>query len=625
MLPTKDEISRAIEDVNNLLIPQLHGYSPCEGIIGPESYAGGFCIVFPFSNGYDNKAVRVWHQEIDRCQERYSQIANDFSKASSRFLCDLRYYPSSLNVFGNTVDTVVMDWVKGKPLKEYIQSLIENGNDTKIQLEELAEEALSMFREMHSKKFSHGDLQHDNLIITEYGRIKLVDYDSFYTPSLGTGYPQTTTGYNGYQHPERFNGQHNSSEKSDYFSELIIYISLKALANDISLWKYAKDADYSFLFSSNDFADLQNSPIYAILSNMGEEMQILLRILQDYLEEKDLNKLQPFDGLYYDYFTPPSIQIFNCKTGDTIYKDDEIEFEWDVTNFSHITLNGKNVTNRKSIKIKEQGTKYKLYATNGIKEISETIEISVINKPTIKFKANKTKLRKGKEDIIKFSWSVSNAASVKFCCDGVEEECDLIGKFEKSFLKTSEAKLIVYGLDGVRKFDKTIKIYVFNESGVTFTADKLYSLPGVPIELKWSVTHAKYIQLVGHGYVEPTGSIIVEPVRTTEYILKVGDVFGLKEHRVRIQMLPIPQIKVNVPTPDLSAVTNIDFKLEPPTFSPSFPNIDVMGVELKTPHIPSLTDVGLNVKLTERISKQINFWIDLKNLYFHYRNRLLKY
>lgn len=624
MLPTKDEISRAIEDVNNLLIPQLHGYSPCEGIIGPESYAGGFCIVFPFSNGYDSKAVRVWHQEIDRCQERYSQIANDFSKASSRFLCDLRYYPSSLNVFGNTVDTVIMDWVKGKPLKEYIQSLIDNGNDTKIQLEELAEEALSLFREMHSKKFSHGDLQHDNLIITEYGRIKLVDYDSFYTPSLGTEYPQTTTGYSGYQHPERFNGQHNSSEKSDYFSELIIYMSLKALANDISLWKYAKDADYSFLFNSNDFADLQNSQVYALLYNMGEEMQIMLRILQDYLTEKDLDKLQPFDKLYHDYVTPPSIQYFICKT-DNVYKDDEIELEWMTNNSSHVTLNGKNVTNRNSIKIKEQGSIYELYATNGHKDISQTIEIQVIDKPTIKFKANKTKLRKGKEDRIKFSWSVSNAASIKLCYDGVEEEIDLIGKVEKSFLKTTETKLVVYGLDGVRMFEKAIKIYVFSESGVTFTADKLYSLPGVPIELKWSVTHAKYIQFVGLGDVEPTGSTIVEPVRTTEYILKVGDVFGLKEYRVKIQMLPIPQIKVNVPTPDLSAVTNIDFKLEPPTFAPSFPNIDIMGIELKAPNVPSLTDIGLNVKLTERISKQINLWTDLKNLYFHYRKRLLKY
>lgn len=627
MLPTKDEISRAIEDISNISIPQLHGYQPCEGIIGPESYAGGFCIVFPFTNGYDQKAVRVWHQEIDRGQERYSCIANDFAKTSSRFLCDLRYYPSSLNVFNNKVDVVVMDWVKGKPLKDYIQSLIDNGSDANVLLADLAEESKNMFRELHSLKFSHGDLQHDNLIITEYGRIKLVDYDSFYTPSLNSGFIQTTTGYNGYQHPSRFLGDIESNEKIDYFSELIIYLSLKALSNDISLWKYAKDSDYSFLFDSKDFQDIEKSPVYNSIYSMGEEMQILLRILKEYLEETDINKLECFEELYNRYVTPPTIKSFKCSNISSIYIDDEIELIWDVEAYSKLTINGKDVTNQKSYKLKASNIdQFELVASNGLKDAKSILSIKIYKKPTIKFKANRTKLKKGKNENVRFTWTITNASSCLLEIGGVERDIQLIDEYTKSFDSGTNVQIIAIGLDGIRRFTKTIKIYVFNESEVEFIADKYYSLPEVPIQLSWNVSHAKEVELVGNGKVDPVGSIVVSPKETTVYSLKVTDAFGTNEHQLKVQMLPVPYVKaLNIPTPEFNNSLNINLTIPTPELNTKFPNVEVLGVELNAPFVASLSELELDTKLTKRIEKQVNLWADIKSLYSYYRNKILSH
>ena len=142
--------------------------------------------------------------------------------------------------------------------------------------------------------FSHGDLQHDNILVDENGGIKVIDYDCFYTPTMGSGFKQTTSGYKGYQHPKRSTQILPSNEKVDYFSELVLYLSILALSEDLSLWNVAKDADFSFLFSENDFKDFRNAPICKRVSTLGDECKELLGILDEYLNHNDINELRPF-------------------------------------------------------------------------------------------------------------------------------------------------------------------------------------------------------------------------------------------------------------------------------------------------------------------------------------------
>ena len=147
-----------------------------------------------------------------------------------------------------------MRWIDGDTIKDYI---------CRIQafqriLEELAENFLVMTHALHEQSLAHGDLQHGNILVGADHQLYLVDYDSFYCPKLN-GEEDTVTGLPDYQHPARKSNK-SVSEKLDYFSELIIYLSILAIAEaPIFVDKYkVEDAD-RLLFSKEDFEDITNS------------------------------------------------------------------------------------------------------------------------------------------------------------------------------------------------------------------------------------------------------------------------------------------------------------------------------------------------------------------------------
>ena len=222
VLPTKEEISVAIESGRSLHAIELSGYEPVPGIIGPESYSGGFCVVFPFVKGRQRKAVRVWHQEIDKIKERYRLLSQDFKRLKNNALLSFEYVEKGLNVKGQLLDITIMDWVEGYPLKNYILDIVHDTRSKKEKSQailELAGKLRDAFENMHKLGLSHGDLQHDNIIITGDGAPRFIDYDCFYSPSMGSRFHQTTAGYHGYQHPSRFKRSYISNEKSEQFSQ----------------------------------------------------------------------------------------------------------------------------------------------------------------------------------------------------------------------------------------------------------------------------------------------------------------------------------------------------------------------------------------------------------------------
>lgn len=300
-LPTKEEISLAIERPEAIKSSELEGYVPVSGIIGPESYSGGFCIVFPFVKGRNKKAVRIWHQEIDNIQERYKLLSKDTKHCHIKSLISIEYVESGLTVGDSDIDLTLMEWIDGKPLKAYLSSIIKSDKSESIKREDikaLANGLKSVFKEMHAAGFSHGDLQHENIIVTDKGELRLIDYDCFYTPSMGTSFVQTTSGYKGYQHPSRFIKQYVSNGKTDYFSELILFLSIWAIANDFSLLDISEGLDYALIFTPEDFIDLRNSSTYKrIRAERDDTCNLLLDILADYLKKDDINQLEPFDVL----------------------------------------------------------------------------------------------------------------------------------------------------------------------------------------------------------------------------------------------------------------------------------------------------------------------------------------
>ena len=262
--------------------PELHNGNPIK-------YAGGFCIVFPYVANGKKYAVRCWHAYLEGAEERTKRISQALRTANLPYFVGFEYVKNGIVTPQGIQPIVVMDWVDAKPLKTYIA---ENINDSSC-LNALAERFAKMVKDLHSHNLSHGDLQHGNILVRSDGSLVLVDYDSMYVPKLD-GWTDEISGLAGYQHPARWDNK-SLSPKADYFSELVIYTSLKALAEHPSLWKdlEMEDTD-TLLFSAEDVKSGGSSPIFTVLESSSSTKE-LCAVIKDFLGRKSINDLQPLE------------------------------------------------------------------------------------------------------------------------------------------------------------------------------------------------------------------------------------------------------------------------------------------------------------------------------------------
>ena len=185
-----------------------------------------------------------------------------------------------------------MDWVEAATLKEYISQHLHE-KDTLLQL---ANSFRKMVDDLHKNNISHGDLQHGNILVHEDGSLTLVDYDSMYVPDLA-GQPDNVHGLHGYQHPARFSNK-IVSPKADYFSELVIYLSILALAEDPNLWTdlQMEDSD-TMIFSSQDVKDVDSFDNSTIVKRIMDfpSLKYLLKNMRCELLKPSIKELSPLE------------------------------------------------------------------------------------------------------------------------------------------------------------------------------------------------------------------------------------------------------------------------------------------------------------------------------------------
>lgn len=253
---------------------------------------GGLCSVYKFQIKDGNiKALRIWKSLISKSQERYESISNELNKINSQYFVNFKFIKNAFSFNGICNPVVLMDWCDGIGLKKYIYNNIDNSQ----KIEKLASSFLTMAYQLHKYGISHGDLQHENILVKKDGSIVLIDYDTMFVPRL-KGFKDECEGYSGYQHPTARMNNKILSPKIDYFSELILYLSIRAIAKNKSLFdKYlVEEQDQSMLFTVFDLKKLRNSTIYHDIKNLGNDFSILLNILESYLLKTDINDLEPF-------------------------------------------------------------------------------------------------------------------------------------------------------------------------------------------------------------------------------------------------------------------------------------------------------------------------------------------
>jgi len=565
--PSKSDIITAVKYPQFIKDSVVHGGEINIVKAGrPEMYTGGFSIVFPIFKNNIKYAFRVWHIQLTNVKDRYIEISNYLSKVNLKYFADFSFVKGGLLVNGQLIDTTRMKWVEGEVLKEYLNSNLNN----KQKIIKLSEDFLSMTQELHLKSISHGDLQHGNIIIDRYGEIQLVDYDSVYVPNL-KGKAEIITGLKGYQHPARFTNKITTA-KADYFSELIIYISILALTENPSLWdKYHVRDSEVLLFKHEDFLNFDNSKIKSDLEKLSPKINALVKVLDVYLKEDDINKLSPFSDVLEALFKDPQIIFFSCDKAILDNSPDKtITIKWKTAFVNNVDIskvgNGLVFEGEKQVAISKESI-ITITASNALgKVVTDTLVIKVSKEEPkiVVFELSKDMLTDKTPSVL--SWDIQGAETINIT--NVGKNLPLKQKRDFFSVKDTTVILEAYSYFGV-KIKREIYLKVSKDAPkiYAFYTNYQYVLPNTDINIHWQVNGADTIEI--YDETENIITLTREQSNNTQYRvthnkllkLKATSLFGvITEQYYRVNILPMPIIEaINVGTPPVEFQTNINF------------------------------------------------------------------
>lgn len=235
--------------------PELMNSIPVTDKLGlPRAISGNFAIVFQLAAGSRRTVVRCFlRQQPDR-DRRYEALSSYLAPRNLSCLVPFRYLRQGIRVAGSWYPILTMEWVEGVPLHQYVEANLASPDA----LRTVAESFRSATRELAAHSIAHGDLQHRNIMVVG-GRVKLIDYDGMYVPSLA-GMGAAEIGQRNFQHPAR-------DEKAfgpflDHFSGWVIYLSLVSIFRNPHLWTALRGGDECLILRKEDFDDPQASDAF---------------------------------------------------------------------------------------------------------------------------------------------------------------------------------------------------------------------------------------------------------------------------------------------------------------------------------------------------------------------------
>lgn len=269
----RDEKTGSILEIDSLLVSG----QPLTKKNGTDLWliAGGCSCVFKYQTEESNLnskelwAVKCFTQNIIELEQRYEDISRFFEENDNEclhYLTKFEFKKEGIRVNGELYPTFKMKWLDSEPLKDFLKNNLNN----KPVLKSLADSWRIMCRKFASSGIAHGDLHHGNILISNNGviDIKLIDYDSLYCSKYFSARQDCIKGLSGYQHPARKNNE-KQLEKIDFFSQIVIYISIIAIAEKPELWDlYDLDNTERLLFSEKDFYNPQKAQIFYTLSQL---------------------------------------------------------------------------------------------------------------------------------------------------------------------------------------------------------------------------------------------------------------------------------------------------------------------------------------------------------------------
>ena len=277
-------------------------------------FPGGLCNVYKYvlQDG-SLKALRIWKTIISEAKERSDAIAMYLKSLQSDYFVNFEYIKDAFSYNNFLYPIILMEWCEGVDMKRYIDENISN----RKKIEDLANQFLEMVKYFHKVGISHGDLHHENIIVKDNGKIVVIDYDSMFVPSL-KGYKDECGGYPGYQHPARVNNEYLSL-KMDYFSELIIYLSLTLISKKPELWtSEVQNYDRELLGTIDELIKNENFFDFSI-----KGVPWMITRLKMFLDYKSIDQLIPLEEVINEIIRNP--QHAPSQIRETSYDPDELK------------------------------------------------------------------------------------------------------------------------------------------------------------------------------------------------------------------------------------------------------------------------------------------------------------
>jgi hypothetical protein len=253
--------------------PSLRLTQPAVDRLGmPLVTSGQFAYVYKLrsTNGDGEFAVRCFRGYLGDRDQRYRSIEKHLRRFPLAVLSGFTYDPEGILVNGNRFPITFMKWIDGPTLDSYVAEMLGRSEV----LLHLAAEWLKLIDSLNKAQLVHGDLQHGNIIV-ERGQLRLVDHDGIFVPEM-RGWQASELGHQHYQHPRREASLFDGT--LDNFSALVIYLSLRALAEQPVLWQ--EHHDENLLFTKSDFLEPAASSLFGKIKLLGPELSGLAVILE---------------------------------------------------------------------------------------------------------------------------------------------------------------------------------------------------------------------------------------------------------------------------------------------------------------------------------------------------------
>lgn len=319
-------LGKVLKLMDNYVGKRLDGRYEIQEIVG----VGGMSVVYKAYDNVDDRivAVKILKDEFLTNDEFVRRFKNE-SKAIA-----LLSHPNIVKVydvsFGEKLQYIVMEYVDGITLKEYIQ---KQGAVTWNDALFFTTQILKALQHAHDKGIVHRDIKPQNIILLSSGNIKVADFGiARFSRSETKTLTDTAIGSVHYISPEQAKGE-LTDERADIYSVGVVLYEMLAgrvpfeadSAVSVALMQLQNDAKRLTDINPDIPKGLEQICIHAMQKDPADRYQTATEMLLD-VEEVIKNPLTEFD---YSYFVDREPTKYVMKTEDTSASEPQQEEPYD--------------------------------------------------------------------------------------------------------------------------------------------------------------------------------------------------------------------------------------------------------------------------------------------------------